>query len=80
MLITHNTETSEGINKLVPGRNTLAVLTALRGKEKGVRNVRMSPIESLFDRRALVLPFTQDNANLALIAVTLLSVILARAI
>ena len=80
-LITHNTVTGEEYHKAIPEGNTLhcvralgngelAVLTALWGKEKGIRNVRMSPIESLFDRRALVFPFPQDNANLAHIAVT----------
>ena len=81
ILITHDTVTGRETYEALPVRNTLvcirslgngelAVLTALRGKEKGVRNVRMSPIESLFDRRALVFPFTQDNNHLAHIAVS----------
>ena len=80
-LITHNTVTGEETNRAIPKENVfncvraldsgeLAVLTALCGKVKGVRNIRISPIESLFNRSSLVFSFTQDNNYLTHIAVS----------
>ena len=80
-LITHNTMTGQETNKVLPvgnslfcfrtfGNGDLAVLTVLQGKDKGLRNVRISSMESLFNKKALACTFPQDNLHLCHIAVT----------
>ena len=80
-LIIHNTVTGEETNRAIPegnalqcvralGNGELAVLTSPHGKDKGVRNIRISPIKSLFKMKALACLFTQDDNHLTHIAVT----------